>query len=168
MTGRLGYVGAKCDNKHIFVEIDVPYSEHNGDNCADEQISAKVDVPFLWYIGVKCDNKRISAAIDVPYSGHNGDNCAEEHTCAKIDVPFFGYIGAKCDAEHWSAEIEVNGHDTKFKLYAGASVVSDRETWLQSENLLTIKQTLRGPGGSLLPVTGVIKARLRHRNKSLD
>ena len=40
--------------------------------------------------------------------------------------------------------------------------------WLQSENLLTTKQTLRGPGGTLLPVMGVIKARLRHRNKSLD
>ena len=77
---------------------------------------------------------------------------------------------AKCDAEHGSVEIEVNGHDTKFKLDTGAgvSVVSDRETWLQSENLLTTKQTLRGPGGTLLPVMGVIKARLRHRNKSLD
>ena len=47
-------------------------------------------------------------------------------------------------------------------------MVSDRETWLQSENLLTTKQTLRGPGGTLLPVMGVIKARLRHRNESLD
>ena len=79
-------------------------------------------------------------------------------------------IGAECDAEHWSAEIEVHVHDTKFKLDTGAAVsmVSDRETWLQSENLLTTKQTLRGQGGTLLPVMGVIKARLRHRNKSLN
>ena len=42
------------------------------------------------------------------------------------------------------------------------TVVSDQKTWLQSENLLTTKQTLRGPGGTLLPVMGVIKARLRH------
>ena len=25
----LGYVGTKCDNKHISAEIDVPYSGHN-------------------------------------------------------------------------------------------------------------------------------------------
>ena len=145
----LGYVGAKCDDEHISAQIDVPYSGHNGENCADEQISAQ---------------------IDVPYSGHNGVNCADEQISAQIDVPFLGYVGATCDAENWSAEIEVNGHDTKFKLDTGAgvSVVSDRETWLQSENLLTTKQTLRGPGGTLLPVMGVINARLRHRNKSLD
>ena len=145
----LQYVGAKCDNKHISAEIDFPYSGDNGENCADEQISAE---------------------IDVPYTGHNGKNCADEPISAEIDVPFLGYVGAKCNAEHWSAEIEVNGHETKFKLDtdAGVSVVSDRENWFQSENLLTTKQTLRGPGGTLLPVMGVIKARLRHRNKSLD
>ena len=38
-------------------------------------------------------------------------------------------------------------------------MVSDGETWLQSENLLTTKQTLRGPGGTLLPVMGLITAR---------
>ena len=86
---------------HIFAQIDVPYSGHNGENCAGEQMSAQ---------------------IDVPYSGHNGENCADEHISAEIDVPFLGYVGAKCDAEHWSAEIEVNGHDTKFKLDTGAGV----------------------------------------------
>ena len=142
-------VGAKCDAEQISAQIDVLYSGHNGGNCADEQISVQ---------------------IDVPCSGDNGVNCADEQISAEIDVPFLGCVGAKCDAEHWSAEIEVNGHDTKFKLdtCAGVSVVSDRETWLQSENLLTTKQTLPGPGGTLLPVMGVIKARLRHRNKSLD
>ena len=96
--------------------------------------------------------------------------CDNKHIYAEIDVPFLGCIGGKCDAEHLSAEIEVNGHDTTFKLDkgAGVSVVSDRETWLQSGNLLTTRQTLRGPGGTLLPVMGLIKARLRHRNKSLD
>ena len=202
----LGYIGAKYDNKHIYAEIDVPYSGDNGENCdkhisaeidvpypghngeicADEHISAKIDVPCSGDNGENCTDEQISAEIGVPYSGHNGENCADEHISAKIDdpnsgdnwvnctdehisaeidVPFLGYVGAKCDAEHWSAEIEVNGHATKFKLDTGAgvSVVSDRETWLQSENLLTTKQTLRGPGGTLLPIMGVIKARLRHR-----
>ena len=60
----LGYVGAKCDNKHIFVEIDVPYSGDNGENCVDEQISAQ---------------------NDVPYSGHNAENCADEQISAQND-----------------------------------------------------------------------------------
>ena len=29
----LEYVGAKCDDKHISGEIDVPYSGYNGENC---------------------------------------------------------------------------------------------------------------------------------------
>ena len=81
---------------------------------------------------------------------------------ANIDFPFLGYVGAKCDVEHWSAKIEVNGHDTvKQDKSPGVYVVTDRDTWLQSENLPMTKQTLRGPGGKLLPV---IKARLGHRN----
>ena len=126
-----------------------------------------VDMSCLGYVGARCDNKHITAEIDVPYSAQNGEIV---QTNTLIDVPFFiGYVGAKCDNKHIS-EIEVSGHDTKFKLDTGAgvSVVSDRGTWLQSEILLTTKQALRGPDGTLLPVMGVIKARLRHRNKSLD
>ena len=163
-----GHNGENCADEQISAQIDVPYSGHNGENCADEQISAQIDVPYLGRNGENCADEQISAQIDVPYSGHNGENCADEQISAQIDVPFLGYVGAKCDAE--LLKIEVNGHATKFKLDTGAgvSVVSDRETWLQSEPLLMTKQTLRGPGGTLLPVKGVIKARLRHRNKSLD
>ena len=75
---------------------------------------------------------------------------------------YLGFVGEKCDAENTcSSEIEVNGLATKFKLDTGAavSVVSDRENWLQSENLLTTKLTLRGLGGTLITVMRVIKAR---------
>ena len=137
--------GENCADEQISAQIDVPYSGDNGENCADEQISAQIDVPYSGNNGENCADEHISAQIDVPYSGDNGENCADEKISAEIDVPFLGYVGAKCDAEHWSAEIEVNGHDTKFKLDTGAgvSVVSDRETWLQSENLLTTKHAAR-------------------------
>ena len=162
--------GGNCADENISAQIDIPYSGDNGGNCADEHISAQIDIPYSGDNGGNCADEYISAQLDIPFSGDNGGNCADEYISAKIDIPFLGYVGAKCDAEHWSAEIEVNGHDSKCKLDtdAGVSVVSDRETWLQSENLLTTKQTLRGPGGTLLPVMVVIKARLRHRNKSLD
>ena len=42
----LGYVGAKCDNKHISAEIDIPYSGDNGESCADEQNSAEIDIRY--------------------------------------------------------------------------------------------------------------------------
>ena len=92
----LGYIEAKCDNKHIFVEIDVPYSGHNGENCADEKISPQIDVPYSGHNGGNCANEHIFAEIDVPYSGENGENCADEQISAEIDVPFLGYVGAKC------------------------------------------------------------------------
>ena len=46
-------------------------------------------------------------------------------------------------------------HQVKLDTGAAVSVVSDREAWLQSENLLTTKQTLRGPVVHFyLPVMG--------------
>ena len=83
------------------------------------------------------------------------------------DLPFLGEIIGNDD--YWSANIAVNGHSTRFKLDTGAtvSVISDKELWLAGVQLKETNQSLRGPGGSPLPVTGMLTAKLQYCQKEI-
>ena len=63
-------------------------SGDNGENCADEQISAQIEVPYSRDNGENCADEQISAEIEVPYLENNGKSCADEQISAQIEVPY--------------------------------------------------------------------------------
>ena len=117
---------------------------------------------------------RNSVCYNCKKKGHFKDSCLKKPSKREnveeldIDIPFLGEIGP--NAEYWKANIHVNSNPTSFKLDTGASVtvISDKEHWLQKENLEKPRQFLRGPGGTKLPVKGTFKATLRFKDKQTE
>jgi len=108
--------------------------------------------------------------------GHYKDVCQSDGSNFKgnvdeleeASIPFLGEV-SPTSADYWKAEIEVNGHPTTFKLDTGAgvSVLSEKEPWLQSQPIKKTDQILRGPGGTHLPIIGVLEANLKYGSKEV-
>ena len=84
------------------------------------------------------------------------------------EVFFLGEINS-ASSDYWTAQAEVNGHNTLFKLDAGAAVtvLSDNVEWLRSISPTETSQTLHGPGNIRLPVQGQFHATLKYGQTSI-
>ena len=73
------------------------------------------------------------------------------------------------DADAWNVTISVNGHPTTFKLDSGAAVtvIGDQTPWLRDVKLRQSDKTLRGAGNTVIPVAGMLRAQLKHKDQQL-
>ncbi|XP_033639876.1 uncharacterized protein K02A2.6-like [Asterias rubens] len=108
-----------------------------------------------------------SACLSGNASKRNTTKVHEVQDFFDDDLPFLGEVTSNSD--YWSAFITVDGNRTCFKLDTGAtvSVISDTEPWLANVQLQETTQLLRGPGGTPLPVKGMLTATLQYSERKI-